>query len=140
MTGRLGIKTPAVIDAAALGIGRAVNHPPHAREAGRRRAQRTGFERHIKIETGNTLRARLAASLADDQHLGVRGRIVMFTRAVAGPRHHAAALLIDEHGPDRHFAALPGSARLGQSHIHEIFVHVRTVAIPIFLRNPRRFG
>ena len=90
VAGRLAEDARPVLDATALGVGRAEVEPPDARERDGRRAHRAGLQRDVEVGVRQPLRSERGAGRADRQHLGVRGRIVQLARAVAGARQHAA--------------------------------------------------
>ena len=60
MAGRRREEAHAVVDRAALGVGRAVIEPADARERDRRRAHRAGLERDMQVAVGEPLGAELA--------------------------------------------------------------------------------
>src|SRR5437763_286036 len=100
----------AVLDRAALGVGGAVIEPPDTRERDRRRAHGAGLERDVEIALEEALAAQRLRRAADGHHLGVRGRIALGKRAIAGLRDHLA--IAHQDAADRHLAGLRRDARL----------------------------
>src|SRR5205085_9208474 len=73
MAGGRGKEPHAVLDRAALGIGRAVIEPADARERDRGRAHGAGLERHVEIAVDEPLAAEHRRRPANRQHLAMRG-------------------------------------------------------------------
>ena len=117
MAGRLAEDARAVLDAAALGIGRAVVDAPDAREGDRLGAHRAGLERDVEIALDQPRRAELRGRGADRQQLGMGRRVAISLRAIAGFGQHRA-VGADDHRADRHLAPLCGCARLLQCAFH----------------------
>ena len=117
MAGRLVEDARAVLDTAALGIGRAPIEAPDAREGNRLGAHRTGFQRDIEIAAGQPRRAKLGRGGADHQHLGMGGGIAKLLGAIARLDQHLARRAHD-HRADRHFATRAGGAGGGQGECH----------------------
>src|SRR5262249_23820049 len=115
--GRRGEIAHAVLDRAALGIGGAVIDPSDAGERDRRRAHGAGLERHVEIAVGQPLAAQRLRRAADRHHLGMRGRIAIGKRAIAGLRDQIA--VAHDHAADRHLAGVGGRVRLVEREIHE---------------------
>lgn len=124
VAGGLGEEAHAIVDAAALGVFRAVIKPADAGKRDGGRAQRAGFERHVEVRARQPLLAERAGGLADDGDFGMGRHVVVGARAVAGLRHDRA--VHDEHGADGHFAAFAGGAGLGQRDLHEAICHSGT--------------
>src|SRR6185437_3202949 len=99
------------------GIGGAIIEAANARERDRAGAHRTGLERDIEVAIDEPLRAKRRTRRPDGDHLGMRGRIVVGERAVAGARDNRA--IMDDDAADRDFAAAAGRARFFQRQIHE---------------------
>jgi len=110
-------KSHAAVDGAALGVESAVIKPADAGERDGAGAHRTGFERDIKVAIGEALGAERSACRTDRDHFGVRGRIAVGQRAVAGAGDDAAVM--HDNAADRDLATLPGGAGLIERRFHE---------------------
>ena len=77
VAGRRCEEAHAVVDGAALGIGRAVVEPADAGERDRRRAHGAGLERDMQVAVGQALRAERSRGGADRDQLGVGGRVAV---------------------------------------------------------------
>ena len=103
-----------VLDAAALGVVGTEKQPPHPGQRNRRRAHGAGLQGYIQIAL-----VQMPAGFADHQHFGVRGGIVQFLAAVAGPGNDAPRAAIDQHRADRDLAPRRRPARLIQCIVHK---------------------
>jgi hypothetical protein len=74
------------------------------------------------IAAGDPRRALDPASLADDQHLGVRRRVAERLHLVAGGGQDRAAAAVDHDRAHRHLAAPRGGLGLGQRARHRRLV------------------
>src|SRR5712691_5682080 len=115
--GGRGKEAYAALDRAALGIGGAVIKPPDAGERDRRRAHGAGLQRHIEVAVDQPLAAEGLRSPADRHDLGMRGRVAVGERAIAGLRDQIA--VADDHAADRHLAGVRCRVRLVEREIHE---------------------
>ena len=108
MTGGLGEDARAVLDAAALGIGRAVIEAADAGEGNGLRAHGAGLQRDIKIAARQPFRPERVGGLADHQHFGMGRGVGRLARAVARHRDHPPSCALDQHGAHRHLTARGG--------------------------------
>src|SRR5690606_34476740 len=100
VAGGLRIKAWTMIDAAALGIGRAVIKPPYAGEGNCSGAHGAWFERDMEIAFGQALGLEQFAGLPDNEYFGMRGDIIVLAGAVACAGDNIAPM--HDHGTDRH--------------------------------------
>lgn len=117
MAGRRGKKFHAVVDRTAFGVAGAVIKPADAGEGDGASAHRARLQRDIEIAIVEPLRTQPARRLADSDHFGMGGRIVLGERAVASARDDLA--VTHDNAADRHLAGFAGGPRFGQGHIHE---------------------
>jgi len=114
-------KSHAAVNRAALWIEGAVIKPADAGERDGTGAHHARFERDIKVAIGKALGAERGACRTDRDHFGVRGRIVVGERAVAGTGDDAA--IMHDNAADRDLPALPGRAGLIERRFHECARH-----------------
>ena len=76
MAGRFREEASPCSTAPPFGSARAEIEPPEAREGDGRGAHGARLERDVEIAVDEPLAAKLGASLADGEELGMRGRIV----------------------------------------------------------------
>ena len=107
----------AGIDRAALGVGRAVIEPPDPRKRDRPRTHRARLQRDIKIAIDQPLGPDRLGGLPDRQNFGMRGRIAVGQRAVAGRGDDLVTA--DNDASDRDLAGFSGIFRRFQGQIHE---------------------
>ena len=110
-------KSHATVDGAALWVQGTVIKPADAGERDSAGAHRARFERDIKVAVGKALGAERGACRTDPDHFGVRGRIAVGQRAVAGAGDDMA--VVHDNAADRDLPALPGRAGLIESRFHE---------------------
>ena len=117
MAGRLGKEPHAGIHRAALGIGGAVIQPPDPRKRDCARAHRAGLQRDVEVAVDQPLGPDGLGGLPDRQDFGVRRRIAVGQRPVAGRGDHLVTP--DDHASDRNFARFSGVFGRFQRQIHE---------------------
>src|SRR5271165_5508262 len=118
MAGLLAEEARTIVDGAALGVRGGVIEPAQTSERDRAGAHRARLKRHVKIAADQPFGANFRRGLADDEHFGVRSRIVEFARAVPGARDQGP--VANESSADRRFAAQLGRTRLSESEAHRI--------------------
>ena len=106
-----------MLDAAALGIACSIVQPGQAGEGDRRRAHRTGLQRHMQRTIRQPRFAAGGTGGADCQHFRMRRRVAELLRAIAGAGQHPA-LRIHNHRAHRHLAPGRGGARFLQRQRH----------------------
>ncbi len=107
----------AGIDRAALGIGGAVIEPPDPGERNRARAHRAGLQRDVEVAVDQPLGADGLGGLPDRQNFGMRRRIAVGQRPVAGRGDDLVTP--DDHASDWNFARFSGVFSRFQRQIHE---------------------
>ena len=117
MAGGCGKEANAVVHRPALGIGGAEIKPPDTGKRHRRRAHGAGLERHIEIAICEALGAECSRRLPDRQQFGVRGRVAVGQRAVAGAGDDFTVAHDD--AADRHLTARGCSAGFVEGDGHE---------------------
>src|ERR1051325_7900981 len=106
-----------VLDTAALRVVGAEIEPTNPGEPDRRGTHRAGLQRYIEIAAGKALDAEPDGGGAQNQHLGVGGRIVIALDAVAGSRDDLTGAA-DQRRADRHLALLRRGLRFDQRASH----------------------
>ncbi len=81
-------------------------------------AHRARLQGHVEIAAIEPLVAQRPRRGADRDDLGVSGRIVVLSRAIAGAGDHGA--IPDDDRADRRFAPRLGGARLGEGGAHRV--------------------
>ena len=114
-------KSHAAVDGAALWVEGAVIKPADAGERDGAGAHHARLERDIKVAIGKALGAERGGCRTDRDHFGVRGRIAVGQRAVAGAGDDAAVM--HNNAADRDLPALPGRAGLLERRFHECAGH-----------------
>src|SRR5690606_40112403 len=99
MAGRLREDARPGLDAAALGIARAVVEPPDACEGDGCCAHRAWLQGDIEAEAGEPLGTYGAAGLPNDQYFRVCRRVGQLARTVAGAGDHHAVGRNDHRTP-----------------------------------------
>jgi hypothetical protein len=112
-----GKELHAVIDCSPLGVSGPVVKPANARKRDGARAHRTRLERDVEIAIHQPLGAERRAGGAHRNDLGMRGRVVVGERAVAGTGDDSAVVHND--AADRNLAARARRARFLQRLVHE---------------------
>ena len=119
MAGRGGEKPYPVLDRAALGIARAVIEPADTGEGQRRGAHGARLQRDIGIAIGEAFGAERGGGLAQRQHFGMGGRVVIGERAVVGAGDDPRGGPLRDHAADRHVAMGRGGTGLFESRLHQ---------------------
>ena len=136
VAGRLLEQSAAVLDTAALGVGRAKVKPPHPGKRDRCRAHRTWLERHVEIAAVEAFRFHQRAGSPDDQHFGMSGWIIVLARAIAGAGQNQARA-IDDHGAHGHFAAVASGFGLSQRRLHMAYRARRCHNVAMVKQRPK---
>ena len=89
-------KPHAMFNCAAFGIGGAEVKSPNARERHRRCAHGARFQRNIEIAIREALAPKGGSRSTNGNEFGVRGRVAVGDRSVAGQRNNAPALTITQ--------------------------------------------
>ena len=131
MAGRLGKEAAAALDGATFRVVAAPVEAPDPRERYRRGTHRAGFEGHVEIAVDEPFAAKAGAGRADDEDLGVRRRVVILDRAIAGFRDDKAAA--HDHGANRHLAPHRRCAGLLERARHRGFSFFTVLAHARFL-------
>ena len=119
VTGGLAEKARPAIHRAALQVGRAVIKPADTRKRNRRRAHRTGLQRHEQIKPAKPWALPRCTGCPDHKHLRMGGRIAQFPVAIMCRRDNFTRLGVDQHRPDRHLTALRGCGGFLERQRHE---------------------
>ena len=117
VAGRLRKKPHAGIHRAALGVGGAVIEPPDPGERNRARTHGAGLQRDIEVAVDQPFGPDRLGRLPYRQDLGMRGRVAVGQRPVAGRGNHL--VIPDDDAPDRNFAGFSGVFGRFQRQIHE---------------------
>lgn len=113
---RVSENTCTVRDTAGLGVGGAIIKPRNPRVADRRRAHGTGFQRDVKIVSGQPFLPQCGTGRADRKHLGVCSWIIQLPCPVACLGDHACGPC--DNRTHRHLAARAGGLCLLQGDMH----------------------
>ncbi len=121
MAGRRRKKTYAAVDRAAFWIECPVIEPANARKRDSAGAHRARLKRDIKVAISKAFGTERCGGSTDSGHLGMRGRIAIGKRAIAGAGDDAAIMHND--AADRDFPTLPRRACFLERRFHECAGH-----------------
>ncbi len=116
VAGWLRKEARAMFNGPTFGISRPKIHAPKPGEGNSAGTHGAGLQGHIEIAIDETLAGQTLASRTDHQHFSMGGRIFVLQRAIASTGDDLA--LIDNDGPNRHFAPSGGGLGLFEGETH----------------------
>ena len=119
--GRLFEDARAVVDAAALGVVGTEDDPAQAGEGNGLGAHRARLQRHVERGPDKAFRTETLGGVANGEQLGMGRRIVQALDQIVRPCQDLA-LLVDQHGTDRHLARRRRRPRFLQRQFHGVLL------------------